>query len=116
MLKKLVCRALVFLLLAVITLSAEPVEAKEKLSIWLGYAETLPVFEMVKGQFEKKYPNFEVEILTFSLRDFEAKMASSIPTGAGPHLFALHDSQIFYGRNKFPNIFGRYIRGHPATA
>ncbi|MEE4605514.1 MAG: extracellular solute-binding protein [Desulfobacteraceae bacterium] len=91
MLKKVVCRALVFLFLVVIILSAGPVDAKEKLSIWLGYGETLPVFEMVKGQFEKKYPDVEVEILTFSLRDFEAKLASSMPTGAGPDLMALHD-------------------------
>ena len=91
MLKKVVCRALVFLFLVVIILSAGPVDAKEKLSIWLGYGETLPVFEMVKGQFEKKYPDVEVEIHTFSLRDFEAKLASSMPTGAGPDLMALHD-------------------------
>jgi len=91
MLKNVICRALVFLFLMVFTLSAGTVEAKDKLSIWLGYGETLPVFEMVKDQFEKKYPNFEVEILTFSLRDFEAKLASSIPTGAGPDLLALHD-------------------------
>jgi multiple sugar transport system substrate-binding protein len=82
---------LVFLFLVVFTLSAGPADAKEKLSIWLGYGETLPIFEMVKGQFEKKYPNFEVEILTFALRDFEAKLATSIPTGAGPDLLALHD-------------------------
>ncbi|UCD80979.1 MAG: extracellular solute-binding protein [Desulfobacterales bacterium] len=91
MLKKGVRWASVFLFIAVFALSAGPVEAKEKLSIWLGYGETLPVFEMVKGQFQKKYPNFEVEILTFSLRDFEAKLASSMPTGAGPDLLALHD-------------------------
>ena len=82
MLKKAVCRLFGFLFLVVFTLAAGPADAKEKLSIWLGYGETLPVYEMVKGQFEQKYPDFEVEILTFSLRDFEAKLASSIPTGA----------------------------------
>ena len=65
--------------------------AKEKISIWLGYGETLAPFEMVKDKFEKKYPNYEVNILTFSLRDFESKLASSMPTGAGPDLLTLHD-------------------------
>ncbi|MBD3306523.1 extracellular solute-binding protein [candidate division KSB3 bacterium] len=66
-------------------------DAQDKLSIWLGYGETLPAFEFVKAKFEEKYPDIEVEILTFSLRDFEAKLASSMPTGAGPDLLALHD-------------------------
>ncbi len=68
-----------------------PAFAKEKLAIWLGYGETLPAFEFVKAEFEKKYPDIDVEILTFELRDFEAKLASSVPTGAGPDMLALHD-------------------------
>jgi len=83
---------LVFLFSVISTLTVLPsADAKEKLTIWLGYGETLPAFEMVKGQFEKKYPDIRVEILTFSLRDFEAKLASAMPTGAGPDLLALHD-------------------------
>ncbi|UCF94153.1 MAG: extracellular solute-binding protein [Desulfobacterales bacterium] len=72
-------------------LAAGPAAAKQNLSVWLGYGETLPAFEMVKEKFEKKYPDIKVEILTFSLRDFEAKLASAMPTGAGPDLLALHD-------------------------
>lgn len=88
--KKLLC-IVVFVLIGSFLLSGSPVEAKQKLSIWLGYGETLRAFEFVKEQFEKKYPDIEVEILTFSLRDFEAKLASSMPTGAGPDLLTLHD-------------------------
>lgn len=91
MLKKLVCLGFVGLFVGSVLLAGAPAEAQEKLSIWLGYGETLPAFEFVKEQFEEKYPDIEVEILTFSLRDFEAKLASSMPTGAGPDLLALHD-------------------------
>lgn len=91
MLKKLVCLGFVGLFVGSVLLAGTPAEAQEKLSIWLGYGETLPAFEFVKEQFEEKYPDIEVEILTFSLRDFEAKLASSMPTGAGPDLLALHD-------------------------
>ncbi len=91
MLKKLVCSVSIFLLIGSVLLAGNPAEAKEKLSIWLGYGETLAAFEMVKEQFEAKYPEIEVEILTFALRDFEAKLASSMPTGAGPDMLTLHD-------------------------
>ena len=91
MLKKLFCLGFVGVFIASVLFVSVPAEAKEKLSIWLGYGETLPAFEFVQAQFEKKYPDIEVEILTFSLRDFEAKLASSMPTGAGPDLLALHD-------------------------
>lgn len=91
MLKKLLCLGFIGLFVGSVLFVGVPAEAKEKLSIWLGYGETLPTFEFVKAQFEKKYPDIEVEILTFSLRDFEAKLASSMPTGAGPDLLALHD-------------------------
>ncbi len=89
--KKLVCIMFVVVLMGSFFLMSQSAEAKEKLSIWLGYPETLAAFELVKEQFEAKYPDIEVEILTFALRDFEAKLASSMPTGAGPDLLALHD-------------------------
>jgi multiple sugar transport system substrate-binding protein len=62
-----------------------------KLSIWLGYPETLEAYRLALPEFKKKYPNVEVEILTFELREFEAKLAVSVPTGAGPDILALHD-------------------------
>lgn len=74
--------------------------AKKKMSIWLGYPETLPAYEMTKKVFEEKYPDFEVEILTFSLREFESKLAVSMPAGAGPDLLTLHDF-----------LFPRYLEG-----
>ncbi len=89
--KKLLCTMFVVGFTGSLLLSSQSVAAKEKLSIWLGYGETLPAFEAVKGQFEEKYPDIEVEILTFSLRDFEAKLATSMPTGAGPDILTLHD-------------------------
>ena len=66
-------------------------KTKGKLSIWLGYPETLEAFKLGQAEFKKKYPNVEVEILTFELREFEAKLAVSVPTGSGPDILALHD-------------------------
>src|SRR5437879_6350810 len=66
-------------------------KTKGKLSIWLGYPETLEAFKLGQAEFKKKYPNVEVEILTFELREFEAKLAVSVPAGSGPDILALHD-------------------------
>ena len=66
-------------------------QTKGKLAIWLGYGETLDAFKLAQVEFAKQYPNVEVEILTFALRDFEAKLAIAIPTGVGPDILALHD-------------------------
>jgi multiple sugar transport system substrate-binding protein len=69
---------------------ADP-NVKGKLSIWLGYPETLEAFKMGQAEFKKKYPNVDIEILTFELREFEAKLAVSVPAGSGPDILALHD-------------------------
>ncbi len=75
-------------------------KTKGKISIWLGYPETLDAFKLGQAEFKKKWPNVEVEILTFELREFEAKLAVSVPAGSGPDILALHDF-----------IFPRYYEG-----
>ena len=75
-------------------------KTRGKISIWLGYPETLDAFKLGQAEFKKKYPNVEVEILTFELREFEAKLAVSVPAGSGPDILALHDF-----------IFPRYYEG-----
>ena len=80
--------------------AAAPSEVKGKLAIWLGYGETVKAYEKAKEIFLKKYPNVDVEILTFALREFETKLATSMPTGAGPDLLTYHDF-----------IFPRYYEG-----
>ncbi len=62
-----------------------------KLSIWLGYPETAPAYRKAEAAFKAMYPNVQIELLTFDLREFEAKLAVSVPTGTGPDILALHD-------------------------
>jgi multiple sugar transport system substrate-binding protein len=71
--------------------AAADANTKGKISIWLGYPETLDAFKLGQVEFKKKYPNVDVEILTFELREFEAKLAVSVPAGSGPDILALHD-------------------------
>jgi len=61
------------------------------LTIWLGYPETAEAYRLAMAEFRRTYPNVQVELLTFELREFEAKLAISVPTGSGPDILALHD-------------------------
>ena len=87
-------------LLLSVQLGTADEKTKGKISIWLGYPETLDAFKLGQAEFKKKWPNVEVEILTFELREFEAKLAVSVPAGSGPDILALHDF-----------IFPRYYEG-----
>ncbi len=89
MLKKIAAAAAGLLLST--SLAFADANVKGKLSIWLGYPETLEAFKLGQAEFKKKYPNVDVEILTFELREFEQKLAVSVPTGAGPDILAMHD-------------------------
>ena len=96
--RRLVLAALCLLLF--VQISAADEKTKGKLSIWLGYPETIEAFKAGQVEFKKKYPNVEIEILTFELREFEAKLAVSLPAGSGPDILTLHDF-----------IFPRYHEG-----
>ena len=98
MLRRFILAAACLLLSVQLGLADE--KTKGKISIWLGYPETLDAFKLGQAEFKKKYPNVDVEILTFELREFEAKLAVSVPAGSGPDILALHDF-----------IFPRYYEG-----
>ena len=69
--------------------AADPVSGK--LSIWLGYGETAPTYRLAEPAFKQMYPNIQIELLSFDLHEYEAKLSVAVPTGNGPDLLALHD-------------------------
>ena len=56
-------------LLLSVQLGTADEKTKGKISIWLGYPETVDAFKLGQAEFKKKYPNVEVEILTFEGED-----------------------------------------------
>jgi multiple sugar transport system substrate-binding protein len=67
-------------------------EAKKAGTIqyWHGYPEYDVVWrDMAAKDFMAQYPDVKVEISSFPLRDFEKKLALSLPAGSGPDLFFL---------------------------
>lgn len=49
------------------------------LSIWGGFPEIQPVYEKVAAEYKKLHPNVTINVLTLPLREFEQKMAATIP-------------------------------------
>ena len=71
--------------------AAAPDPVSGKLSIWLGYGETAPTYRLAMPAFKEMYPNIQIEMLSFDLHEYEAKLAVAVPTGNGPDLLTLHD-------------------------
>lgn len=51
------------------------------LSLWSGYPELTPVFQAAAADYKKAHPDVTITILTTELRDYERKLAASIPAG-----------------------------------
>lgn len=74
---------LVLVLLAVMVL---PTLAKT-INVWTGFPELEPYYKWAGDEFAKTHPGAKVEVLSTSLREFEQKLVTSIPTGTGPEIF-----------------------------
>lgn len=88
-----------WVLLALVSLIATvfvtPTLAKKSITIWLGYPETASTYEMTKKIFEKKYPDFQVEILSFTIREQETKLAAGLMVEAGPDVLPINEAIQF---------------------
>jgi multiple sugar transport system substrate-binding protein len=60
--------------------------AKKKISVWIGWPDLLPAYQEAAADFEAETGN-KVEVLAFPLREFERKLAVSIPVGNAPDIF-----------------------------
>ena len=80
--------ALVLLLAASTVFASGASEAsaggKKKITVWLGWPSLMNVFDGIKADYEAENPNVELEITAYNLRDFEQKLAVSLPAGQGP--------------------------------
>lgn len=81
--KIIVC--LVFM--SVILVSAVPALTKDKVTLWVGWPLLMPTFEKVEKDYEELNPDVDVEILAYDIREFERKLAITLPAGTGPDIF-----------------------------
>ena len=57
------------------------------LTVWTGYPELEPFYKEVATQFQATHPNVKFEFLSTTLREFEAKLQTALPTCSGPDIF-----------------------------
>ena len=62
-------------------------EFSGELSLWSGYPEMAPLYDKIIADFQAKYPKVKVSYLTHPLREYEQKLAATIPTDTGPDVF-----------------------------
>lgn len=67
--------------------SGESASKKQVVRIWLGWPALADIFNRAKVAYEAANPNVELEITAMNLRDFEQKLAVSLPAGTGPDIF-----------------------------
>ena len=58
----------------------------QKISVWIGWSQLLPVYKEAAADF-KAETGKDVDVLAFPLREFERKLAVSIPSGNAPDIF-----------------------------
>ncbi len=92
--KRALCVALLTLLMLCFGLPAfsrgqeeEILEKKGTIKIWVGWSLLMDVFDKVEKDYEAENPGVDLEIAAFKLRDFEQKLAISIPAGQAPDIF-----------------------------
>jgi multiple sugar transport system substrate-binding protein len=83
------------LIALVVTLLVTPaLSAEKKIMVWSGLSETQKPLEKAAEIFMAQNPGVKVEVLTFDLRDFEAKVAASIPTGSAADVIVMDHSLV----------------------
>jgi multiple sugar transport system substrate-binding protein len=56
------------------------------ITVWTGYAETLPVLNAAAADYTKEHPNIKFEFSSFTLREEEQKLQVSMSAGAAPDI------------------------------
>ena len=81
-----------FIILCLVALALTPVFASgEKdqaatITMWTGYAETLPVFQAAAADYSKEHPNVNFEFSNFTLREEEQKLQIAMSAGTPPDM------------------------------
>lgn len=89
--KKLTVCLLVLVLALSMTFAQASSETK-KITVWSGYPEMEALYKQAAKTFETKHPGVEVEVVTYSLREFEQKLNASIPAHACADVFDMSPS------------------------
>ncbi len=65
------------------------------LAVWSGYPELLPVYQRAAADYDQAHPNVHTTVLATQLRDYERKLAASIPSDTAGDVLEVDDATVF---------------------
>lgn len=65
------------------------------LAVWSGYPELLPVYQRAASDYDRAHPNVRTTVLATELRDYERKLAASIPSDTAGDVLEVDDATVF---------------------
>ncbi len=71
------------------------------LNLWSGYSELDPFYKYVADQYKKVHPNVTINVASYPLRDYEQKLAVTLPSNSAAEIIQLASSTA-----------GRYVQGN----
>jgi multiple sugar transport system substrate-binding protein len=64
------------------------------LSVWSGYPELVPVYQRAANDYDRAHPNVHTTVLATELRDYERKLAASLPSDTAGDVLEVETSTI----------------------
>jgi multiple sugar transport system substrate-binding protein len=64
------------------------------LSVWSGFPELLPVYQRAAADYDRAHPNVHTTVLATELRDYERKLAASIPSDTAGDVLEVDDATM----------------------
>jgi multiple sugar transport system substrate-binding protein len=80
---------IVGLLAGSVLLSSAMAQTKVEINVWSGYPELVPFYKRVGEDLKKTYPGVTVNVLATPLRDYERKLAVTLPAGQAAEVIEL---------------------------
>jgi multiple sugar transport system substrate-binding protein len=90
--------------------------AKIKLLHWSGYEENKDFYAFVVSEFNKEYPDIEIETETFNQQDLDKKLAVSVPSETAADILDLISVQSFPYAEKYFAEVPAYVKKNVLAA
>src|SRR5262249_21269619 len=65
------------------------------LAVWSGFPDLLPVYQRAAADYDRAHPNVHTTALATQLRDYERKLAASIPSETAGDVLEVDDATVF---------------------
>ena len=86
------------------------------LAVWGGFPDIVPVYQRAAADYDRAHPNVHTTVLATQLRDYERKLAASLPSDTAGDVLEVDDATVFRYIDagliaKAPPDMAQYVRG-----